>query len=128
MEDILGNERILVVDDVEDQREIAEKLLSKLGYEVVSVSSGEEAVEHLRTRAADLLILDMIMPGGMDGLETYRRIIADRPGQKAIVTSGYSESDRVKDLLELGAGAYVRKPYTMVTIGSAVRTELDRKA
>ena len=49
VEDFLGNERILVVDDVEDQREIAEKLLSKLGYEVVSVSSGEKAVEHLRT-------------------------------------------------------------------------------
>ena len=127
VEDFLGNERILVVDDVEDQREIAEKLLSKLGYDVVSVSSGEKAVEHLRTRPVDLLVLDMIMPGGMDGLETYRRIIADHPGQKAIVTSGYSESDRVKDLLQLGAGAYVRKPYTLESIGSAVRMELDRE-
>ena len=63
----------------------------------------------------------------MDGLETYRRIIADHPGQKAIVTSGYSESDRVKDLLQLGAGAYVRKPYTLESIGSAVRMELDRE-
>jgi DNA-binding NtrC family response regulator len=63
----------------------------------------------------------------MDGLETYQRIIEIHPGQKAIIASGYSESERVKDLQGLGAGAYLQKPYTLEKIGIAVRRELDRQ-
>lgn len=126
LEDYLGTETILVVDDVPEQREIAVKMLGKLGYQVASVPSGEAAVEHIQTHTVDLLVLDMIMVPGIDGLETYRRIIARHPGQKAIIASGFSESDRVRELQELGAGAYIRKPYTLETIGVAVRRELDR--
>lgn len=69
-----GNgESILIVDDVEEQRQIASGMLKELGYSVVSVSSGEEAVEYLRTNKVDLLVLDMIMDPGMDGLETYKK-------------------------------------------------------
>jgi PAS domain S-box-containing protein len=126
LEDYVGNETILVVDDIEEQRLIAEKMLRKLGYQVVTVSSGEMAVEFLRARTVDLLVLDMIMQPGIDGLETYRRCIALTPDQKAIIVSGYAESDRVKALLQLGAGGYVRKPYTLEKLGVAVRRELDR--
>ncbi len=101
-------------------------MLSKLGYQVSSVPSGEAAVDFLQTHSVDLLVLDMIMPDGMDGLETYRRIISIRPGQKAIIASGYSESDRVRTLQQLGAGAYIQKPFTLEKIGVAVRAELDR--
>jgi two-component system cell cycle sensor histidine kinase/response regulator CckA len=119
-------ELLLVVDDVKEQRDIASGLLSRLGYAVSSVASGEEAVEYLKTHTADLLILDMIMEPGMDGLDTYREILALHPHQKAIITSGFSETERVKEAINLGAGQYIRKPYTMEKIGRAVREELEK--
>lgn len=118
-------ESILVIDDVKEQRDIASMMLSTLGYSVRTVSSGEEAVRYLSDHAMDLLILDMIMDPGMDGLDTYRSIVETHPSQKAIIASGYSETDRVKKAQELGAGQYIKKPYTMESIGMAVRTELD---
>jgi signal transduction histidine kinase len=119
-------ESILVVDDVKEQREIATGILSELGYCATSVSSGEKAVEYLRSNSSDLLILDMIMDPGMDGLATYRRILQIHPGQKAIIASGYSETDRVKAAQKLGAGAYVKKPYTLESIGLAVKMGLEK--
>lgn len=126
LEDYLGTENILVVDDVPEQVEIASKMLTKLGYAVSSVASGEAAVQFVQKQEVDLLVLDMIMPGGIDGLETYKRIIAIRPDQRVIIASGFSASERVKTAQELGAGAYIHKPYTLETIGIAVRKELDR--
>jgi two-component system cell cycle sensor histidine kinase/response regulator CckA len=118
-------ETILVVDDVEEQREIASRTLKKLGYHVVSVSSGEEAVDYMKTHSADLMILDMIMDPGIDGLETYKRILEMHPNQKAVIASGFSETRHVKESQRLGAGAYIKKPYTLEKIASAVRDELD---
>jgi PAS domain S-box-containing protein len=121
-----GNgERILVVDDVPEQREVASKILSSLGYEVDMVTSGEEAVEFMNANSADLILLDMIMnTGKLDGLETYREITRIHPEQRAIITSGFSETNRVKKAQILGAGQYVRKPYTIEKIGMAIRREL----
>jgi PAS domain S-box-containing protein len=118
-------ESILIVDDMEEQREIASGILSKLGYSVTSVSGGEEAVAYLKEHTADLIVLDMIMAPGIDGLETYKRILELLPKQKAIIASGFSETDRVQEVQRLGAGAYVKKPYVLEKIGMAVRSELD---
>ena len=63
---------------------------------------------------------------GIDGLETYQRIVQLYPGQKAIIASGYSESERVKKAQKLGAGSYVKKPYLMEKLALAIRIELDR--
>ena len=127
IEDYMGKgESLLVVDDVEEQREIASRILKKLGYSFTTVSSGEEAVDYLKDNSADLLILDMIMDPGIDGLETYKRILEFHPGQKALIVSGFSETDRVKEAQRLGAGAYVKKPYLLEKIGLSVRNELDR--
>ncbi len=126
-EEYMGKgESILVVDDVKEQREIAFAILSELGYSVSAVSSGEEAVEYLKDKSVDLLVLDMIMDPGIDGLETYRRIIETHPGQKALIVSGFSETNRVKKAQVLGAGNYVKKPYTLEKIGIEVRKELDK--
>ncbi len=127
LQDYLGTEKILVVDDIPEQMEIAQKMLSRLGYKVEGVASGEAAVEYLRTRRVDLLVLDMIMPSGMDGLETYERVLEIHDRQRAIIASGFSESGRVKTLQALGAGAFIQKPFTLEKIGMAVRQELDRK-
>jgi signal transduction histidine kinase len=119
-------ESILVVDDVEGQRDLATRMLQKLNYSVVAVASGEEALSYLGRTRVDLVVLDMIMDPGMDGLDTYERILATNPGQKAIVVSGFSESDRVSRVRELGVGAYLGKPYVLAHLGMAVRKELDR--
>jgi PAS domain S-box-containing protein len=119
-------ETILVVDDVEEQKEITAMMLTQLGYSVSAVQSGGEAVEHMKNNSRDLLVLDMIMDPGIDGLETYKWILKSRPGQKAVLVSGFSETDRVKEAQSLGAGAFIRKPFTLEDIGLAVRTELDR--
>ncbi|MEE9441703.1 MAG: PAS domain S-box protein [candidate division Zixibacteria bacterium] len=127
-ESIGGNETVLVIDDDEVQRNVSTNLLKKLGYETSAVESGEKAIKFLRENPQDLLILDMVMPPGMDGTETYRRILDINPNQKAIIVSGFSESDRVREAQALGIGAFVKKPLTKKAIAVAVREELDRQA
>jgi PAS domain S-box-containing protein len=122
-----GGESVLIVDDIKEQREIASSMLTRLCYSVASVSSGEEAVEYMRKNSADILVLDMIMDPGIDGLETYKRILAVHPEQKVVVASGFSETDRVREAQRLGAGTYIKKPYLLKNIGPAVRKELDRR-
>lgn len=123
--DLMGHgELVIVVDDMPAQREIATRILERLGFNAMSFASGEEAIEFLRQDTAELLILDMILDPGIDGYETYRRINGIRPGLPAIIASGYSETDRVKKTLELGAGKYVKKPYTLTTIGKAIKEVL----
>jgi two-component system cell cycle sensor histidine kinase/response regulator CckA len=117
-------EKVLIVDDINYQREIATCMLQKLGYATDAVASGEEAVEYIQNNEVDLIVLDMIMDPGIDGLETYRRIKKLRPDQKAIIASGFSEGIRVRKAQELGAGAYVKKPYTIEKIAQALQDEL----
>ena len=125
-EQLEGNgEAILVVDDVEEQREVTTLLLRQLGYAVCNVSSGEAAVEFVKENPVDLLVLDMIMEPGISGLETYKRILDMYPDQKAIIVSGFTETEEVKRAQELGAGAYVKKPYDLEKIGRAVKVELS---
>ncbi len=119
-------ETLLVVDDLESQREVATQILTRLGYRVQSQPSGEDALAYLKIHDADLVILDMIMGQGIDGLETYRQIVEFKPGQKAIIVSGYSETDRVRKALTLGASAYVQKPYIREKIGMAIKAALGR--
>ncbi|MDX2498946.1 MAG: ATP-binding protein, partial [Deltaproteobacteria bacterium] len=122
-----GNgESILIVDDIKEQREIAYGMLQKIGYNVTTVPSGEDALHYMQDNAADLLILDMIMQPGMDGLETYQKILQYHPEQKAVIASGFSESDKVKEAQNIGAGVYVKKPYSFENIGMAVKGELTK--
>jgi two-component system, cell cycle sensor histidine kinase and response regulator CckA len=118
-------ESILVVDDLKTQREIASQILTKLKYMVYAVSSGEKAVAFLRSNSVDLVMLDMVMDPGMDGLQTFQEIRRIIPGQQVIIASGFAETDRVKAARAMGAGPYIRKPYTIEKIGLAVRQTLD---
>jgi two-component system, cell cycle sensor histidine kinase and response regulator CckA len=123
-----GNgEKILIVDDVDTQREIFTSMLDYLGYKPVAVSSGEEAISYLTQNSADLIILDMIMEPGMSGKETYKEIIKINPGQKAIVASGFAETEDVIETQRLGAGIFIKKPVTMEKLGIAIREELEKK-
>ncbi len=129
MEQYMGKgESVLVVDDIAEQRDVAARLLTRLGYKVHAAASGEEAVEYLKENKADILVLDMIMAPGIDGLETYKRVLEINPKQKAILVSGFSETERVREAQKLGAGEYVKKPYMMEKIGVAIRDELSKIA
>jgi CheY-like chemotaxis protein len=127
LKNYLGHgESILVVDDIKEQREITTGMLSKLGYLANSVSSGEKAVEYMKNNSVDLIVLDMIMEPGIDGLETYQQILDFHPKQKAIIASGFSETNQVKKALKLGAGTYLKKPYTLEKIALIVKNELNK--
>ncbi len=127
IEDYMGNgESILVVDDVQSQREIATSMLNKIGYNAESVASGEEAIDYLKGKPIDLLLLDMIMDPGINGLETFERIRKINPEQKAVIASGFSDPDQVKEAQRIGARAYLKKPYSLEHIGLAVRAELGK--
>jgi PAS domain S-box-containing protein len=121
-----AGETVLVVDDMREQREIAANIIEQLGYVAKAVESGERAVELLERERADLLILDMIMDPGIDGLETFHRVKKLHPHQKAIITSGYSETERVQIAQRLGAGSYLKKPYTVHNLAVAIKSELSR--
>lgn len=125
IDEYLGKgESILVVDDDKGQRTIASALLSKLGYLVETVSSGESAVQYLQQKTVDLVVLDMILGQGIDGLDTYRAILEFHPGQRAIIASGFSETARVSEAQRLGAAEYIKKPYTLERFGLAIKKGL----
>jgi PAS domain S-box-containing protein len=121
-----GSGTILVVDDEYQQRDIATRMLTTLGYSVSTASTGEEAIARLREKPVDLVFLDMLMPPGLNGYETYREIVKIHPEQRAVICSGYSESDDWKRARAMGIGGFLRKPFTLETIGSIVKKEMER--
>ncbi|MCF8066955.1 MAG: PAS domain-containing protein [Desulfobacterales bacterium] len=121
----MGNkESILVVDDMKVQRDMVSEILETLGYSVASVSSGEEAVDYLKTNSVDLLVLDMIMDPGIDGLDTYKQVLKLHPEQKAIITTGYSEHERLMESKCLGIKQVLKKPYGIEKIAMAVKSAI----
>ncbi len=125
MPEATGNgEHILVVDDEPHMRDIACRMLEASGYRATAVSSGEQAVDYLRTNRPDLLVIDMLMPPGLNGRQTYAEIVKLNPGQKAVIVSGFSESDDVRETLSLGAHSFMYKPYTQEQLARAVKDAL----
>jgi len=120
-----SGQTVLVVDDDPDQQTIALEILKTLHYRGSAVASGEAALEYLNDRKVDLLLLDMIMPQGMDGLETYQKVLKQHPRQKALVVSGFSETERVQETLRLGAGSFIRKPYSVENLALAIQKALS---
>ncbi|MCP3889575.1 MAG: response regulator [Desulfobulbaceae bacterium] len=118
-------EHVLVVDDEVQLRDIASQILLAIGYRVDSVCSGELAIKFVKDNPVDLIVLDMLMEPGMNGYQTYKEILKLYPNQKAIIASGFSESDDVKEALRLGAGGFIKKPYSIVQLGSVVKEVLS---
>jgi CheY-like chemotaxis protein len=123
-----GTETILLVDDDEPIRELAEEILKRFGYNVLSVKDGESALKMYQKKKEDisLIILDLIMPG-MGGAKCLEEILKINPSQKVIIASGYSSNGSAKDLLEKGAKDFIKKPYEMRPMLAAVRDVLDQK-
>ncbi|MGV8057276.1 MAG: response regulator [Smithellaceae bacterium] len=127
LDDLSGHgEMILVIDDVKSQREISCHILETLNYKTMAVSSGEAAIDYLQEHAVDLLLPDMIMDPGINGRETYARIKKIHPGQKAVICSGFAETQQVKETQELGAGRYIKKPLTLEELRITIKEELSK--
>lgn len=121
-----SGQRVLVVDDDVTSGELLADMLKHLGYQGFKVNSGEAAVDVLAHQDFDLLVLDMIMPGGMDGYQTYRAIKEIHPSQRAILVSGYSRTEDAEGALALGAGTFLSKPVRLGEFALAVKRELSR--
>lgn len=118
-------EKILFVDDIKEQREIGENVLKDLGYVPICLESGEKAIEYCQIHTPDFLIVDMVMEPGIDGYETLKAIREIHPDLKAIIISGYSETDRVKKSLGLGNVSFLKKPYAVEDFARSVYSKLS---
>jgi len=128
LEHLFGNqETIMVVDDEELLLDVARDMLTTLNYKVVTKKSGEDAITYLRKADVDLIILDMIMEPGMSGQQTFEEILHIRPEQRAIIASGFAKNKDVKLVLDRGAGSFLRKPYTTIALGKAIKDGLKMK-
>lgn len=121
-----AGEAVLVVDDDHYIRDVAVGLLLSLGYQAEAVATSAEAIARIAQQPPDLVILDMLLGEGRDGADTLGEILARRPTQRAMIMSGYAESQRVEMAVELGAGAFIRKPLSRAALARAVRQALDR--
>ena len=122
---IRGNgEHVLIVEDDGMVRNMATNMVKIMGYSVMAVASGEVAASYLVQNQAHLVMLDMQMSPGINGRETYERILAFRPGQRAIIVSGFADSSEINRTLQLGASQLVKKPYTLCELGLAIKAAL----
>lgn len=121
-------ERVLVVDDQAEQRELACSSLTRHGFRATAAADGEAAVQAIADEGVDLVLLDMRMEPGLDGLDTLLRIRELRPEQAVLVVTGFSDSDRLQETQRLGALGCVRKPYSVEALARAVRGAIDSGA
>lgn len=121
-----SGETILVVDDEVQLRDIACSILTAQGYHTYHAASGEEAVAFIREKEVHLVLLDMLMDPGWNGRRTYEEIRKIKPQQKAIIVSGYSEGEDVNACISIGAGRFLKKPYSLEHLCLAVREELTK--
>ena len=122
----VGSETILYVEDDADVRETVELLLGGLGYRLKIATTGVEAYELLRGPAQiDLLFSDVVMPGGMNGIELAMKARSLRPGLKVVRTSGYSESILKAAPSELPDAHWLAKPFQFAALARLIRDALD---
>jgi two-component system cell cycle sensor histidine kinase/response regulator CckA len=113
---------VLLVDDEPAIREVVERCLRALGYEILVRADGEAALATLRDRATrvDLLLSDIVMPG-IGGAELVRAARELRPGLRCLLMSGYAESAEAHAHLAAGMAEFLPKPFSLRQLGDAVR-------
>ncbi len=118
-------EHILVVDDEALLCDITSEMLHTLGYKVDSVPSGESAISFIEENPVDLMVIDMLMGSGMNGRQTYEAALKLYPDQKAIISSGFSESADIKAALRLGASGFIKKPFSIDQLDQMIQAALS---
>lgn len=119
--------RVLIVDDDADVRAGLKKILVKSGFEVDQAADGAEALERHQANPADVLIVDIYMPG-MDGIEAMVRLLVEHAGVRIIAISGggvKDQEDVLKTAARLGAVRTIRKPFTPAEVEEAVKQALS---
>lgn len=123
--DLMGKgERVLIVDDLEEQRALTSAVLTRLGYRPEACTTGEEAVMRLRETQFDLVVLDMVIDDGWDGLATFKALKEVDPDIRTVLVSGFAETDQVTEAQALGAGPFLRKPFTIEQVGARLKQVL----
>jgi len=125
-----GQETILVVEDEPVLRDMAHLILQDCGYHVLEADSGAEALRvwERNSDAIDLVLTDMVMPGGVSGRDLAVRLLANHPQLKVVFTSGYNIEEANTDFFRRRDASFLRKPYTRVDLAKVVRESLDKKA
>jgi diguanylate cyclase (GGDEF)-like protein len=120
--------RLLIVDDISDNRTILARRFERRGFEVVEANSGSTAIELITRESFDLVLLDVMMPG-IDGIETLRRIRSQQSASAlpVIMVTAKSESSNIVDALEIGANDYVTKPVDFAVALARVNAQISRK-
>ncbi len=125
-----GNETILLVEDDPALRETVRIALTNYGYRVLQASTGDEALAVWQQHRAEirLLLTDLVMPGGMTGIELAAKLLSQAPGLKVIYASGYTAEVASKDFpLEAGVN-FLQKPFDRLKLMQVVRDRLDQPA
>jgi two-component system phosphate regulon response regulator PhoB len=120
-------ERVLVVDDEQDIRELIQYNLQKEGYSVVCVETGEEAIDEVEKRLPDVVVLDLMLPG-VDGRDVCKRLKQDprTSGVPVVMLTAKTEDSDIVSGLELGADDYVTKPFSPKVLTARLRAVLRR--
>jgi len=123
-----GHETILVVEDEPVLRDMAHLILQDCGYQVLEAASGAEALQlwERQSDAINLVVTDVVMPGGMSGRELAVKLMAARPRLKIIFTSGYNVEETNTDFFRRGGAIFLQKPYTRTDLAKSVREALDK--
>lgn len=123
---LMTSERILVVDDELFVRELLLEYLSSQGYEVVLADTGEKAVELMQTQPANVILIDLKMPG-MDGIQTLKEIKEVAPDALPIIMTGYPTIESSIDALRQGAHDYVVKPFKLNELKSSIEKAIGQQ-
>jgi CheY-like chemotaxis protein len=115
--------RVLVVDDEPEVRQVLQEFLAGRGYDVLVANSGAEALAAVETHQADLVLLDVAMPG-MNGVETLSRIAGLDPTVPVIMVTANADIGVTSKLLAMGAVDYIPKPFDLDYLDQAVSIQL----
>lgn len=123
-----GSETVLFIDDEDIVTQVSEKILARLGYDVLTAGSGEEAVKIYQENKEriHIVVLDMIMPE-MSGSEVYDRMKALNPKIKVLLSSGYSINGHATEILNRGCNGFIQKPFKVKELSQKLRKILDGK-
>mgnify|MGYP000355578880 CR=1 FL=1 len=125
---VTGNGTILLIDDEKMIIDVGQELLQELGYDVLTATSGKEAVEIYRQKSTriDLVIMDLIMPG-MSGGETYDRLKEINSHIKVLLSSGYSINGKAAKIIERGCDGVIQKPFNINQLSEKIRAIISKK-
>ena len=124
----MGTGTILLIDDEEMIIKVGKELLQELGYDVMTASSGMDAIELYKKNVdqIDMVIMDMIMPG-MGGGETFDRLKRINPDIRVLLSSGYSINGQASKILARGCDGFIQKPFNLVQLSDKIKQIISKK-